>query len=55
VLHKSVDSEDVFDALLDVNLTPEAKEQLERANNLPTVTIETFCELATEDTLDAIT
>jgi len=49
-----LDSEEVFDALLDVDLTPEAREQLERAHNLPPGTIKTFCELATEDTLDAI-
>jgi hypothetical protein len=49
-----LDSEEVFDALLDVELTPEARERLERAHNLPPGTIETFCELATKDTLDAI-
>lgn len=50
-----LDSDSVFDALLDIKMTPETKEQIERSWGLPPYTIDNLLELTNPETLDALT
>ncbi|SNR70951.1 hypothetical protein, partial [Halorubrum vacuolatum] len=49
-----LNSDSVFDALLDIEMTPETKEELERAWDLPPDTIDNLLKLSTPETMAAL-